>query len=59
MRLMAGTWLFGVLLLYEKVHVSFFFSLTGGTETVNAQGSDKKWYLTSWNKYIDIKSCHL
>ena len=56
---MAGTWLFGFLLLYEMVHVSFFFSLSGGTEIVNAQGSDKKWYLTSWNKYIDIKSCHL
>ena len=30
------------------IHVSlFFFSLTGVTEIVNAQGSDKDWYLTS------------
>ena len=42
------------------IHVSlFFFSLTGVTEIVNAQGSDKDWYLTSWNKYTDTKSCHL
>ena len=48
---MAGTWLFGaswwkfikVLLLYGIVHVSLFF-LAGGTEIVNAQGSDKNWY---------------
>ena len=29
------------LLLYKIIHVSLFFSLTGGTEIVNAQGSDK------------------
>ena len=47
------------LLLYEIVHVSLFcLFLTGGTEIVNAQGSDKDWYLTSWNKYTDTKSCH-
>ena len=46
------------LLLYEIVHVSFFF-LTGGTEIVNALGSDKDWCLTSWNNYTDTKSCHL
>ena len=63
---MAGTGVFGAswwkfikaLLLYEIVHVSSF-SLTGGTEIVNAQGSDKDWYLTSWNKYTNTKSCHL
>ena len=43
---------------FEIVHVSLtFFSLTGVTEIVNAQGS--LWYLTSWNKYTDTKSCHL
>ena len=60
---MAGTWLFGaswwkfikVLLLYGIVHVSLFF-LAGGTEIVNAQGSDKNWYLTRWNKYTNTKS---
>ena len=64
---MAGTWLFGkswwkfmkALLLCEKFHVSLFFSLTGRTETVNAQGSDKDWYLASWNKYPDTNLCHL
>ena len=51
-RLMAGTCLFGAswwkfikaLLLYEIVHVSFFFVaffLTGGTRIVNAQGSEQ------------------
>ena len=29
---------------------SKFVSLTGGAEIVDAQGSDKDWYLTSWNK---------
>ena len=65
-RLVAGTWLIGAswwkfmkaLFMYEIVHVSLsFFSLTGVTEIVNAQGS--LWYLTSWNKYTDTKSCHL
>ena len=49
---MAGTWLSGAswkklmkaLLLYEIVHVSFFFFRT---EIVNAQDSDQDWYLTS------------
>ena len=51
---MPETWLFGASLwkatkalrLYEIVNVSLF--LTGGAEVVNAQGSDKDWYLTSW-----------
>ena len=45
------------LLPYEIVHVRFF--LTEGTEIVNAQGSDKDWSLTSWNKYTDTESCRL
>ena len=47
------------LLLCEKFHVSLFFSLTGRTETVNALGSDKDWYLAGWNKYPDTNLCHL
>ena len=37
-----------------KSFMKVFFPLTGGTEIVNAQGSDKDWYLTSWNKYTNI-----
>ena len=53
------------LLLHEIIHISF--SLTGGTETeiVNAQVSDKAWYLTSWNNtnsvlsHLCVVPCHL
>ena len=33
-------------------HESF---LTERAEIVNAQDSDKDWYLTSWNKYTDTR----
>ena len=29
--------------------------LTERAEIVNAQDSDKDWYLTSWNKYTDTR----
>ena len=61
---MAGTWLYWAswrkfiktFLLYEIVHVGLYFCwffLTGVTDIVNPQGSDKDWYLTSWNKYTN------
>ena len=53
-KLMAETWLFA-----HKSSWKLCYGMTGETEIVNAQGSDKDWYLTSWNKYTDTKSCHL
>ena len=41
------------------MEVCLFVFLRGGTEIVNAQSSDKDWYLTSRNKYTDINACYL
>ena len=45
-------------LMYEIVHVGKFVFLTSGAEIVNAQGSDKDCYLTSWIKYTDTEPYH-
>ena len=41
--------------MYETVQVRLF-SLTGGAETVNTNGWNKNWYLTSKAKYTDTDS---
>ena len=66
-KLVPGKWLFETsllkvtkaLILHESIMEVFFFFLKGGAKIVNAQGSDRKWHLTRWAKYIDTGSCRL
>ena len=30
-----------------------------GSKIVNAQGSDKEWYLNNWNKNTNTESCQI